>query len=92
YKRSYLGYTATPFANVIQDRNDVPDNAWELTYKTKQQEKSKFVVTQVLPGRRTLRKRQARNKRDEDECQSCFHPANSQAAQRFVKRANRISN
>ncbi len=35
-----MGYTATPFANVIQDRNDVPDNAWELTYKTKQQDKS----------------------------------------------------
>ncbi len=40
HKRSYLGYTATPFANVIQDRNEIPDNAWELTYKTKQQDKS----------------------------------------------------
>jgi hypothetical protein len=39
HKRSYLGYTATPFANVIQDRNDVPDKPWILTYKTKQQEK-----------------------------------------------------
>jgi hypothetical protein len=40
HKRSYLGYTATPFANVIQDRNDVPNKPWILTYKTKQQEKT----------------------------------------------------
>jgi hypothetical protein len=40
HKRSYLGYTATPFANVIQDRNDVPDNAWALAYKTKQKDKT----------------------------------------------------
>ena len=25
-KKSYLGYTATPFANVLQDRNEQPDN------------------------------------------------------------------
>ena len=27
-KKSYLGYTATPFANVLQDHNDSPDQSW----------------------------------------------------------------
>ena len=25
--KTYLGYTATPFANVLQDRNEKPENA-----------------------------------------------------------------
>lgn len=29
-KKSYLGYTATPFANVLQDWNDVPDKKWDV--------------------------------------------------------------
>lgn len=29
-KKTYLGYTATPFANVLQDWNDVPDNKWKV--------------------------------------------------------------
>jgi hypothetical protein len=29
-KRTYLGYTATPFANVLQDRNESPAEMWEI--------------------------------------------------------------
>jgi hypothetical protein len=32
-KKSYLGYTATPFANVLQDRNERPDKKWTLNEK-----------------------------------------------------------
>ncbi|MDA9365704.1 Z1 domain-containing protein [Flavobacteriaceae bacterium] len=35
YVKSYLGYTATPFANVLQDRNEYPENDWEIKYKFK---------------------------------------------------------
>jgi hypothetical protein len=29
-KKTYIGYTATPFANVLQDINDVPDTKWKI--------------------------------------------------------------
>lgn len=32
-KKSYLGYTATPFANVLQDRNEIPDRNNIFTHK-----------------------------------------------------------
>lgn len=32
-RKSYLGYTATPFANVLQDRNESPDTKWRVDYK-----------------------------------------------------------
>lgn len=32
-KKSYLGYTATPFANVLQDRNQTIPLKWPVTYK-----------------------------------------------------------
>lgn len=32
-KRTYLGYTATPFANVLQDRNESPAEMWEIKDK-----------------------------------------------------------
>ncbi|MFC5282930.1 Z1 domain-containing protein [Pedobacter alpinus] len=32
-KKSYLGYTATPFANVLQDRNQTIALKWPVTYK-----------------------------------------------------------
>ncbi|MBL4561774.1 MAG: Z1 domain-containing protein, partial [Labilibaculum sp.] len=34
-RKTYLGYTATPFANVLQDRNDIPDEAYIEKYKVK---------------------------------------------------------
>jgi hypothetical protein len=34
-RKTYLGYTATPFANVLQDRNDTPDEKYIEKYKTK---------------------------------------------------------
>lgn len=33
-KKTYLGYTATPFANVLQDRNNVSSVKWPITYKS----------------------------------------------------------
>jgi len=33
--KSYLGYTATPFANVLQDRNEVPEEQYIEKYKVK---------------------------------------------------------
>jgi hypothetical protein len=41
-KKTYLGYTATPFANVIQDRNDVSDEKWKISYKEKGVLKEKY--------------------------------------------------
>ncbi|NNV57303.1 Z1 domain-containing protein [Limnovirga soli] len=32
-RKSYLGYTATPFANVLQDRNETPETKWEVPFK-----------------------------------------------------------
>jgi hypothetical protein len=32
-KKTYVGYTATPFANVLQDRNEAPENLWPISYK-----------------------------------------------------------
>jgi len=31
--KTYLGYTATPFANVLQDRNDIPEKKYIEKYK-----------------------------------------------------------
>ncbi|MBS0026059.1 Z1 domain-containing protein [Chitinophaga sp. 22321] len=32
-RKTYLGYTATPFANVLQDRNEPAEGKWRITYK-----------------------------------------------------------
>ena len=32
HRKSYLGYTATPFANVLQDRNKTPKSSWLINY------------------------------------------------------------
>jgi len=32
-KSSYIGYTATPFANILQDRNSKPENSYKITDK-----------------------------------------------------------
>jgi hypothetical protein len=29
-KKTYIGYTATPFANVLQDVNEIPENKWPI--------------------------------------------------------------
>lgn len=29
-KKTYLGYTATPFGNILQDRNEAPAGLWEI--------------------------------------------------------------
>jgi len=40
-KKTYLGYTATPFANVLADQNDVPEKDWIVKYKAKGQSEEK---------------------------------------------------
>lgn len=32
-RKTYLGYTATPFANVLQDRNEKAEGLWTINYK-----------------------------------------------------------
>jgi hypothetical protein len=51
HKKSYLGYTATPFANVIQDRNSAPEGKWGMTYKVKKEnvEKHFELVDNLFP-------------------------------------------
>jgi len=34
-RKTYLGYTATPFANILADRNDAPENNWIVKYKVR---------------------------------------------------------
>jgi hypothetical protein len=36
-RKTYLGYTATPFANVLADRNEAPENSWVVTYRVRGQ-------------------------------------------------------
>ena len=33
HKKTYIGYTASPFANVLQDRNLEPETNWPIKYK-----------------------------------------------------------
>ncbi|HKC68170.1 MAG TPA: Z1 domain-containing protein [Bacteroidia bacterium] len=40
-KKTYLGYTATPFANVLADRNEAPENNWVVKYKLRGQTEEK---------------------------------------------------
>lgn len=41
-KKSYLGYTATPFANVLQDRNGPAETKWRIKYKTEGESEEKL--------------------------------------------------
>lgn len=40
-RKTYLGYTATPFANILADRNDAPENNWIVKYKVRGQTEEK---------------------------------------------------
>ncbi len=40
-RKTYLGYTATPFANILADRNDAPENNWIVKYKVRRQTEEK---------------------------------------------------
>jgi hypothetical protein len=44
YVKSYVGYTATPFANVLQDRNEAPDHDSEIKYKNR---KGEYITIQL---------------------------------------------
>ncbi|WP_210487269.1 Z1 domain-containing protein [Rufibacter aurantiacus] len=37
-KKSYLGYTATPFANILQDQNEGISDFWEIRYRRGKEE------------------------------------------------------
>jgi hypothetical protein len=45
-RKTYLGYTATPFANILADRNAAPENNWIVKYKVRGQTEEK-VLQQV---------------------------------------------
>lgn len=51
HKKSYLGYTATPFANVLQDRNEKPESEVKIRYKVGKEEleKSLLQVDNIFP-------------------------------------------
>lgn len=51
HKKSYLGYTATPFANVIQDRNSTPTKEWRISYRVRGEQKEKLLkqVDNIFP-------------------------------------------
>jgi hypothetical protein len=40
-KKTYLGYTATPFANILADRNEAPENNGIVKYKLRGETKEK---------------------------------------------------
>lgn len=50
-RKTYLGYTATPFANVLQDRNDTPETSWVVKYKVKGETEEKELdrVDNIFP-------------------------------------------
>jgi len=50
-KKTYLGYTATPFANVLQDRNETPNELYKEKYKVKGEllEKELARVDNIFP-------------------------------------------
>jgi hypothetical protein len=43
-RKTYLGYTATPFANVLQDKNEAPETKWTISYREKGETKTKDFV------------------------------------------------
>ena len=51
HKKSYLGYTATPFANVLQDRNIQPTKDWQIQFKIKGEQHEKILkqVDNIFP-------------------------------------------
>ncbi|RRB06856.1 Z1 domain-containing protein [Larkinella rosea] len=50
-RKTYLGYTATPFANVLQDRNGPSANRWQVSYRLngQQAEKTFSQVDNIFP-------------------------------------------
>lgn len=49
HKKSYLGYTATPFANVIQDRNGPSAEKWDVVDKAKGRSLQFDLVNNLFP-------------------------------------------
>ncbi len=51
HRKSYLGYTATPFANVLQDRNEASENYQTIRYRDEGVDKEKRLsqVSNIFP-------------------------------------------
>lgn len=45
-KKTYLGYTATPFANILADRNEAPENNGVVRYKLRGETKEKSLAVE----------------------------------------------
>ena len=45
-KKTYLGYTATPFANILADRNEAPENNGIVKYKLRGETKEKSLAVE----------------------------------------------
>jgi len=45
-KKTYLGYTATPFANILADRNEAPENNGVVKYKLRGETKEKSLAVE----------------------------------------------
>jgi hypothetical protein len=71
-RKTYLGYTATPFANVLQDRNEAPVSKWEIDYKEKGEviKKAFDLVDNIFP---------------EDFIELLFPPSNYIGAKHFFE-------
>ena len=48
-KKSYLGYTATPFANVLADRNDPAAVEWPVTHRKGEEDRTFEQVNNLFP-------------------------------------------
>ena len=48
-RKTYLGYTATPFANVLQDRNEQPEGNWDIIVQGRPAPISLEMVDNIFP-------------------------------------------
>ena len=48
-RKTYLGYTATPFANVLQDRNEQPEGTWKVCVRGRPGPISLEMVDNIFP-------------------------------------------
>lgn len=71
-RKTYLGYTATPFANILQDKNEAPETKWRITYNERGETKTKDFV-------------QVPNLYPEDFIELLFPPSNYIGAKHFFE-------
>ena len=49
-RKTYIGYTATPFANILQDYNSVPEKKWEISDRRKNEIVELDLVDNLFPS------------------------------------------